>query len=46
MSFSTPSRAVATKSSLMLVAQARAEDLTLVTHDRGLEPYGADVLWA
>jgi PIN domain nuclease of toxin-antitoxin system len=30
----------------MLVAQALAEDLTLVTRDRRLEPYAADVLWA
>ncbi len=30
----------------MLVAQAQAEGLTLVTHDRTLEPYGADFLWA
>jgi PIN domain nuclease of toxin-antitoxin system len=30
----------------MLVAQALAEGLTLVTHDRRLEPYEADILWA
>ncbi len=29
----------------MLVAQARIEHLTLVTHDRRLEPYGGDILW-
>lgn len=29
----------------MLVAQALAERLTLVTHDRRFEPYGARVLW-
>jgi PIN domain nuclease of toxin-antitoxin system len=29
----------------MLVAQARAEGLTLVTHDRALEPYGVPILW-
>lgn len=29
----------------MLVAQALAEDLILITHDRKLEPYGARVLW-
>ena len=29
----------------MLVAQALAEGLTLVTHDRKLEPYGAPILW-
>jgi PIN domain nuclease of toxin-antitoxin system len=30
----------------MLVAQARAERLTLVTHDRQLEPYGGAIIWA
>ena len=30
----------------MLVAQAGAEDLTLVTHDRRLESYGVEILWA
>lgn len=30
----------------MLVAQAQAEGLTLVTHDRFLEPYGIEILWA
>lgn len=30
----------------MLVAQARAEGLTLVTHDRLLEPYDVPILWA
>lgn len=30
----------------MLVAQAKAEGLTLVTHDRLLEPYEVEVLWA
>lgn len=30
----------------MLVAQAQAEDLTLVTHDRLLEPYEIKILWA
>ena len=29
----------------MLVAQARVEGLTLVTHDRQLEPYGLELLW-
>jgi PIN domain nuclease of toxin-antitoxin system len=29
----------------MLVAQAQAEALTLVTHDRALEPYGVPVIW-
>lgn len=29
----------------MLVAQARAEGLTLVTHDRLLEPYDIEILW-
>lgn len=29
----------------MLVAQALAEGLTIVTHDRRLEPYGVPVLW-
>src|SRR5262245_38446509 len=30
----------------MLVAQARAERLTLVSHDRRLEPYGMPIIWA
>jgi PIN domain nuclease of toxin-antitoxin system len=30
----------------MLVAQAQAEGLTLVTHDRLLEPYGVPILWS
>jgi len=30
----------------MLVAQARAEGLTLVPHDRKLEPYDVPILWA
>lgn len=30
----------------MLVAQAQVEILTLVTHDRLLEPYDIEVLWA
>jgi PIN domain nuclease of toxin-antitoxin system len=30
----------------MLVAQAQAEGLTLVTHDRLLEPYDVEILWA
>ncbi len=29
----------------MLVAQARSEGLTLVTHDRAIEPYGIPILW-
>ena len=29
----------------MLVAQAQVEGLTLVTHDRALEPYGVPVIW-
>ena len=29
----------------MLVAQAKVEDLTLVTHDQRLAPYGVPVLW-
>jgi len=29
----------------MLVAQARAEGLTLVTHDRRLAPYAIEILW-
>ena len=29
----------------MLVAQARTEGLTLVTHDRRLAPYGIEILW-
>ena len=30
----------------MLVAQARLEGCTLVSHDRALEPYGVAMLWA
>jgi PIN domain nuclease of toxin-antitoxin system len=30
----------------MLVAQAQAEGLTLVTHDRLLKPYDVEILWA
>jgi PIN domain nuclease of toxin-antitoxin system len=30
----------------MLVAQAQSEGLTLVTHDRLLEPYDVEILWA
>lgn len=30
----------------MLVAQARVEGLTLVSHDRQLEPYEVDIIWA
>jgi PIN domain nuclease of toxin-antitoxin system len=30
----------------MLVAQAQTEELTLVTHDRLLEPYDVEILWA
>jgi PIN domain nuclease of toxin-antitoxin system len=30
----------------MLVAQADVEGLTLVTHDRALEPYGRPIVWA
>lgn len=30
----------------ILVAQAQAEGLTLVTHDRLLEPYDIEILWA
>jgi PIN domain nuclease of toxin-antitoxin system len=30
----------------LLVAQAKAEGLTLVTHDRLMEPYGVPILWA
>ncbi|MBP1686587.1 MAG: hypothetical protein H6Q33_2730 [Deltaproteobacteria bacterium] len=29
----------------MLVAQAQEEGLTLVTHDRRMEPYGIEILW-
>ena len=29
----------------MLIAQARAEGLTLVTHDRRIEPYGVEIVW-
>ncbi len=29
----------------MLVAQALQKNLTLITHDRKLEPYGAKILW-
>lgn len=30
----------------MLIAQSKVERLTLVSHDRELEPYGATVIWA
>jgi PIN domain nuclease of toxin-antitoxin system len=30
----------------MLIAQAQAEGLTLVTHDRLLAPYDVEILWA
>jgi len=30
----------------MLLAQARLERLTLVSHDRRLEPYGSAIIWA
>jgi PIN domain nuclease of toxin-antitoxin system len=30
----------------MLVAQARSEGLTLVTHDKQLAPYDVEILWA
>jgi PIN domain nuclease of toxin-antitoxin system len=30
----------------MLVAQAQCEGLALVTHDRLLEPYDIEILWA
>lgn len=30
----------------MLVAQAQLEELILVTHDRVLEPYEVEILWA
>jgi len=29
----------------LLVAQALVERATLVTHDRAIEPYGAQVIW-
>ena len=29
----------------MLIAQAQTEELTLVTHDRKLEPYRVPILW-
>jgi PIN domain nuclease of toxin-antitoxin system len=29
----------------MLVAQARVEGATIVTHDRAFEPYGTPVIW-
>ena len=29
----------------MLVAQARVEGATIVTHDRALEPYGVPIIW-
>ncbi len=29
----------------MLVAQAQVEGLTLVTHDRRMEPYAVEILW-
>ena len=30
----------------ILVAQARVEGATIVTHDRDLEPYGVPMIWA
>ena len=30
----------------MLVAQARVEGATIVTHDRALEAYGIPIIWA
>jgi PIN domain nuclease of toxin-antitoxin system len=30
----------------MLIAQARVEGLTLVTHDQQLEPYEVELLWS
>jgi PIN domain nuclease of toxin-antitoxin system len=30
----------------MLLAQARLERLTLISHDRRLEPYGSAIIWA
>lgn len=30
----------------MLVVQAQCENLALVTHDRHLQPYGVQILWA
>lgn len=30
----------------MLIAQARIEGATLVTHDRHFEPYGIPIIWA
>jgi len=30
----------------MLLAQARLERLTLISHDRTLEPYGSAIIWA
>lgn len=30
----------------LLVAQAEVENLTLITHDRALAPYGIKVVWA
>ena len=29
----------------MLIAQARVERATIVTHDRALEPYGVPIIW-
>jgi PIN domain nuclease of toxin-antitoxin system len=29
----------------MLIAQARVEGATIVTHDRALEPYGVPIIW-
>jgi PIN domain nuclease of toxin-antitoxin system len=29
----------------MLIAQARIEGATIVTHDRALEPYGVPIIW-
>lgn len=30
----------------MLIAQARVEGATIITHDRQFEPYGVPVVWA
>ena len=29
----------------ILIAQARVEGATIVTHDRALEPYGVPIIW-
>jgi PIN domain nuclease of toxin-antitoxin system len=29
----------------MLIAQARLEELTIITHDRSFEPYGERAMW-